>query len=135
AINLQRNATAKASTPPSTLEMAMVLQGVSAADQAVISDDQYVAALANRKLPPELVDTSMMRITSGYLTAAQLQDVIIHNRIRVILFASGRFDHLPEFRAWVALRYTQIATFDGGAALFWRQTPLDDSPSTRTQVR
>ena len=30
------------------LEMAMALQGVSAADEIVLSDDQYVAALANR---------------------------------------------------------------------------------------
>ena len=59
-----------------------------------------------------------MRIISGYLTPAQLEDFITRNRIRVILFANGRFDLLPGFRAWVAQRYTQVATFGQDGALF-----------------
>jgi len=52
------------------------------------------------------------------LTAAVLEDFIARNRIHVILFASGRFDRLPGFRAWVAQRYTQVRTFDRHGALF-----------------
>ena len=78
------------------------MQGVSAPDEVVLSDDQYVAALANRDVPPQFVDTSAVRITSGYLTAAQLEDYITRNRIHVILFATGRFNLLPGFHAWVA---------------------------------
>ena len=117
AINWPRDARANARTARE-LEMAIALQGVSAPDEVVLSDDQYVAALANRDLPPQLVDTSRVRITSGYLTAAQLEDVITRNRIRVILFASGRFDLLPGFHAWVAEHYRQVATFDDDGALF-----------------
>ena len=114
AINGPRNERANA-PPTRELEMAFALRGVSAPDEIVLSDDQYVAALANRDLPPQLVDTSGVRIMSGFLTAAQLEDFITRNRIRVILFASGFFDLLPGFRAWVAQHYTQVATFDDGA--------------------
>jgi hypothetical protein len=114
AINWPRNE--RANGPPTReLEMTFALRGVSAPDEVVLSDDQYVAALANRDLPPQLVDTSGVRIMSGFLTAAQLEDFISRNRIRVILFASGFFDLLPGFRAWVAQHYTQVATFDDGA--------------------
>ena len=117
AINWPRNARANAPTARE-LEMAIALQGVSAPGEVVLSDDQYVAALANRDLPPQLVDTSHTRITSGNLKAAQLEDFMTRNRIRVILFASGRFDVLPGFHAWVAQRYARVATFGHDNALF-----------------
>ncbi len=131
AINWPRNARANAPTARE-LEMAIALQSVSAPDEVVLSDDQYVAALANRDLPPQLVDISGLRIISGFLTAAQLEDFIIRNRIRVILFASGRFnsrfDLLPGFRAWVAQHYTQVATFGHDGALFLLEPRRHNAP-------
>lgn len=118
ALNIQRNAEANAPLPIRSLKMAIALQGVTAPTEDVLTDDQYIAALANRDVPPPLVDTSAVRITSGYLTAEQLEDYITRNRIHVILFASGRFDLLPGFRDWVAARYTRIASFDHGGALY-----------------
>ena len=124
-IDWRRNSSANAPLPLRTVEMAMAVRGVSAQDEVVLSDDQYVAALANRDLPPQLVDTSFVRIASGYLTEAQLEDFIIRNRIRVILFASGRFDSLHGFQAWVAQRYTQVASFDDKGALFVLEPPRE----------
>ena len=127
ALTIQRNAEANAPLPVRSLKMAIALQGVSAPTENVLTDDQYVAALANRDVPPPLVDTSAVRITSGYLTATRLEDYIIHNRIHVILFASERFDLLPGFRDWVAARYTRIADFDHGGALYLLE-PNDNAP-------
>jgi hypothetical protein len=107
--------------------MAIALQSVSAPGEVVLSDDQYVAALANRDVPPQLVDTSAVRITSGYLTTPELERYITRNRIHVILFANGRFDLLPGFRDWVAARYTQVETFDHGGALFLLE-PANNAP-------
>lgn len=126
-LNWNQNLTANAPLPARTLSMALALQSVSAPNEVVLSDDQYVAALANRDVPPELVDTSAVRITSGYLTASQLEDYISRNRIHVILFASGRFDLLPGFRDWVATRYTQVTTFDQNGALFLLE-PVSNPP-------
>jgi 4-amino-4-deoxy-L-arabinose transferase-like glycosyltransferase len=126
-LNLDQNATANGPVPTRTLQMAIALQGVSAPDEVVLSDDQYVAALANRDVPPQLVDTSAVRITSGYLTASELETYITRSRIHTILFASGRFDLLPGFRDWVAVRYTQVETFDHGGALFLLE-PKNNAP-------
>ncbi len=127
AFNWSQNVAANASLPARTLSMALALQGVSAPDEVVLSDDQYAAALANRDVPPQLVDTSAVRITSGYLMASQLEDYITRNRIHVILFASGRFDLLPGFRDWVAARYTLVTTFDQNGALFLLE-PISNPP-------
>lgn len=117
-LNWKQNAAANAPIPVRTLKMALALQGVSAPQEIVLTDDQYLAALANRDVPPTFVDTSAVRITSGYLTTTQLEDYITHNRVHVILFASGRFDLLHGFRAWVAARYSRVATFEHGGALY-----------------
>lgn len=127
ALNWTQNVAANAPLPARTLSMALALQSVSAPNEVVLSDDQYVAALANRDVPPQLVDTSAVRITSGYLTASQLEDYITRNRVHVILFASGRFDLLPGFRDWVASRYTQVTTFDQNGALFLLE-PISNPP-------
>ena len=126
-LTLQRNAAANGPVATRTLQMAIALQGVSAPDEVVLSDDQYVAALANRDVPPQLVDTSAVRITSGYLTARELETDVTRSRIHVILFANGRFDLLPGFRDWVAARYTQVETFDHGGALFLLE-PKSNAP-------
>ena len=126
-LTLQRNAEANGPVATRTLRMAIALQSVSAPSEVVLSDDQYVAAMANRDVPPQLVDTSAVRITSGYLTAPELETYITRNRIHVILFANGRFDLLPDFRDWVAARYTQVETFDHGGALFLLE-PQNNAP-------
>jgi len=127
ALNWTQNLAANAPPSARTLSMALALQGVSAPNEVVLSDDQYVAALANRDVPPQLVDTSAVRITSGYLTASQLEGYITCNRIHVILFATGRFDLLPGFRDWVASRYTQVTTFNQNGALFLLE-PISNPP-------
>lgn len=121
ALNWQHNASANGRLPLSTMKLVSALQRFSAPDEFVLSDDQYVAALADRDLPPQLVDTSFVRIISGYLSAAQLKDLIARDRIRVILFATGRLDQVPGFHAWVSRNYTPVASFDGGGALFMRK--------------
>ncbi|HEU5348848.1 MAG TPA: glycosyltransferase family 39 protein [Ktedonobacterales bacterium] len=126
-LTLHWNAIANTPLPARSLAMAIALQSVSAPNEVVLSDDQYLAALANRDVPPQLVDTSAVRITSGYLTASQLETFITHNRIHVILFASGRFDLLPGFREWVDARYTRVAEFDHGGALYLLE-PNNNAP-------
>jgi hypothetical protein len=118
-INLRYNAWANG--PLATmrsLSMAAALQDFSDPGDLILSDDQYVAALADRDVAPQFVDTSAKRIASGYLTAAELEGFVNSNNVRLILFASGRFDLIPGFRAWVAQRYHPVATFEDSGALF-----------------
>jgi hypothetical protein len=104
--------------PTTQLEMAIALEARTPPGSTVITDDPYVAALADRDVPPELVDTSNVRIATGYLTTAELQAIIMRSNAHVILFASGRFDQLRGFHAWVAARFTKAFSFGGSDALY-----------------
>ncbi|MGH6680840.1 MAG: hypothetical protein ACREDL_18365, partial [Bradyrhizobium sp.] len=118
ALDWQGNANANGRLPLRTVKLVNTLERFSSPDEFVLSDDQYVAALANRDLPPQLVDTSFVRIASGYLSAAQLEGFIARDRIRVVLFATGRFGRVPGFHAWVSQNFTRVASFEHGGALF-----------------
>lgn len=120
ALNRQQNADANRRPPLRSMRLVSALARVSTPDEYVLSDDQYVAALADRDLPPQLVDTSFVRISSGYLSAAQLEGLIARDRIRVILFATGRLDQVSGFHAWVSQNFTPVARFDDGGVLFVR---------------
>lgn len=102
-------------------QIAVALRAETLPQDQIVTDDQYIAGLADRTVLPELVDTSQVRIASGYLTAQELESVITKSDARVILFASGRFDGVPGFREWVRENYSQAIDFGGGRALYIRQ--------------
>jgi hypothetical protein len=98
------------------------LRNAISPDQQVITDAQFVAALADRNTPPPLVDTSMVRINTGYLTLAQLESIASQPQVHAILFFSGRF-HLPPvaaFHAWVTQHYHLLHDYDAGRELWVR---------------
>ncbi|HLZ22264.1 MAG TPA: glycosyltransferase family 39 protein [Ktedonobacterales bacterium] len=109
---------ANAAIPDAQARMAITLQARTTPDDLIASDDQYVVGLAGRDVLPQLVDTSQVRIASGYLPAQQLESLITRTDTRVILFATGRFDMVPGFRQWVEQNYTKVADFGNGHALY-----------------
>jgi hypothetical protein len=100
------------------MQAASALARFTVPSDVVASDDQYVAGLAGRNVLPQLVDTSEVRIKSGYLTTDQVEGLLARNDTRAVLFASGRFDLLPGFRAWVEAHFTRVAELPGGGALY-----------------
>ncbi|HEX6800032.1 MAG TPA: glycosyltransferase family 39 protein [Ktedonobacterales bacterium] len=109
-------------------QAAVALERLTVPGDVVASDDQYAAALAGRDVPPELVDTSQVRIASGYLTAAQLEAILTRDDVRAILFSSGRFALIPGFTAWVQAHYTEVVDLGGGRGLYIKSPP---QPVTR----
>ena len=107
--------------PDAQRQMASALRAETLPQDQIVTDDQYIAGLADRTVLPQLVDTSQVRIASGYLTAQQLESAITKADARVILFASGRFDGVPGFREWVRENYTQAIDFGDGRALYIKQ--------------
>lgn len=107
--------------PQVSVAMSSALKAATLPGDLVASDDQYLAGLADRNVPPELVDTSQVRILSGYLTAPELESIIDRYDIRVILFASGRFNMIPGFSAWVSANFTEIEDFGDGRGLYMKQ--------------
>ncbi len=104
------------------LRVASDLRYAIAPDQWVITDGQFIAGLADRNTPPELVDTSTVRILSGYITVAQLEQAAANPRVHAVLFYTTRFS-LPgtaAFHAWVAQRFHLIHTYGPGLELWAR---------------
>jgi hypothetical protein len=71
-------------------------------DDWVITDAPYLAFLADRKVPPSLVDPSEARITSGALTDEQAIAVLHDYRPELVVLWSGKLASLRRFSATVA---------------------------------
>ena len=77
-------------------------------DQWVITDGQFIAGLADRSTPPGLVDTSSVRLATGYVTLAQLEQAALNPRVHAILFYTNRFSRMYQaaaFHTWVAAHF------------------------------
>ncbi len=98
------------------------LRHATTADQLVVTDAQFIAGLADRTTPPALVDTSAVRINSGYLTLSQLESATSQPQVHAVLFFTGRF-HLPNvatFHAWVVQNFHLLHNYGGGRELWVR---------------
>jgi hypothetical protein len=104
-------------------QVANDLRLLTTPQQSVITDDQYIATLAGRDVPPELVDTSTVRITTGYLTTDQTITIAEQPQVGAILFYSGRFQSLPGFSTWVAQHFHLARMYGPGQALYLKDTP------------
>jgi hypothetical protein len=112
-------------TPDSSRQPAVAaLQRVSAPGDFVITDDQYTVALANRDTPPELVDTSKVRVLSGDLTTAELADAADRSHARAIL-VDDRYlslSLLPGFHEWARGQFPVVKPLGHGRVLYLRRT-------------
>jgi len=107
--------------------MARALDATTGPNEVIVTDLQYVAGLADRSVPPWLVDTSQVRITVGYkdghfLSTGQVLDAIAHDHVRVILYgglsSSHRLKALPGFLPWVRQHYRPAVRFGPDQVLY-----------------
>ncbi len=103
-------------------KVAADLRKAIAPNQVVVTDAQFVAGLADRNTPPALVDTSAVRINSGYLTLSQLENTTAQSQVHAVLFFTGRFylPHIAAFHAWVAQNFHLLHEYGGGRELWVR---------------
>jgi hypothetical protein len=94
------------------------LQAETAASQPVITDDQYLAALAGRDTPPQLVDTSMVRVSSGDLDAASVEAIAAGSGTHAFLFSTGRLMQLDDLSSWVRSHYSHQVRLDSQRVLY-----------------
>jgi hypothetical protein len=87
--------------------------------QWVITDAQFIAGLADRDTPPALVDTSSIRIDTGYITLAQLEQIAALPRVHAILFYTDRlYRGQPSFVSWVTRHFHLLHSY-GPARELW----------------
>lgn len=103
------------------LRAARDLNAAITANQWVITDGQFIASLADRSTPPSLVDTSSVRITTNYVTLAQLEQAASDPRVHAVLFYTNRFyAELPAFHTWVTLHFHLLRVYDNHQELWVR---------------
>lgn len=113
---IQAQAASQSTKAP--LEVAKELQRVLQPGQLVITDAQFLVSLADRNTPPALVDTSNVRIQSGYVTTQQLIEQAQQPQVRAVLFYTGRLASQTAFHTWVSQHFHLIQNYGGGSELW-----------------
>jgi 4-amino-4-deoxy-L-arabinose transferase-like glycosyltransferase len=97
---------------------AQTIARLTAPNDTIVTDAQGIAFLANRDVPPELTDTSFVRIATGYLT---LPEVIAYTQradVRLLMLWSGRLATLPGMRQWAASHFPYHVSIGAGRELY-----------------
>ena len=103
-------------------------------DDFVITDDQYLAFVADRPVPPSLADTSWKRLHTGYLTVPELVEATIEYEAQAVLLRSdGRFvSAAPEYVNWLRENYKLIAWYGERREIY---VPVDFTETLQHQLR
>jgi 4-amino-4-deoxy-L-arabinose transferase-like glycosyltransferase len=103
----------------SDLHVAHDLQQVTKQDQLVITDAQFIVAQAGRNTPASLVDTSNVRIFTGYVMTQQLIEAASQPQVQAVLFYHDRLDLMrPSFYNWVCQHF-HLAHHYGNKEELW----------------
>jgi 4-amino-4-deoxy-L-arabinose transferase-like glycosyltransferase len=97
------------------------LQELPAEIDTVLLDDQMMAFVAARATPPELIDASRVRISSGYLEPDYLIGLVEAEPPDAIMLWSGRLRRVPGFRQWVRDNYHLYLSLGDGQELYLRR--------------
>jgi hypothetical protein len=91
--------------------------------QWVVTDQQLAADIAARDTPPWLVDTSWVRIDSGYLSAQELCAAAADSRVTAVLFGTERLTSkgVDGFQACVSRGFELYRDYGGGTTLWLRK--------------
>ncbi len=114
------NTTVVAGIPPGAQTHMAAINAFTMPGEVVVTDDQYAAAATGHSVPPELVDTSFVRVSTGYLSAAQVERVIERDHIRVVILGTQRLSKIPGFLPWLQARFVLAAHAGADYAIYLR---------------
>jgi 4-amino-4-deoxy-L-arabinose transferase-like glycosyltransferase len=108
--------------PSAATQVAADLERVTTRDDLIITDAQYAAALADRNTPPWLVDLSVTRLSSGYLTSRELMQAGANSRVHAVVLSPDNLTSPPfaTFYPWVAENFRLLRTYGDGKELWVR---------------
>ena len=114
----QRKFIRSASLPSPDSRALELIAAHSQPGDMIITDDQGLAFLAARDVPPGLTDTSFTRISSGYLQPREVIEQAEQYNVRLVLFWTGRLSSMPEVVQWAAKRFPLRLELGDGRTLF-----------------
>jgi hypothetical protein len=91
--------------------------------EMVATDAQSVAFLAERDVPPELADTSFLRIQTSYLSSEQFIRASEKYHVRLLLFWTGRLNTVPGLVQWARANFPRRLDFGNGRILYMSADP------------
>jgi 4-amino-4-deoxy-L-arabinose transferase-like glycosyltransferase len=100
------------------LEAAHLIDCLTAGDAMVLTDAQGIAFLARRDVPPQLTDTSFVRIATHYLTT---EKVIAYSElydVQIFLSWTGRLASMPGIMQWAERRFPYHRVIGPGRDLY-----------------
>lgn len=86
----------------------------------IVTDEPFSAAYSGHPVPPNLVDQSHARITSGELTTARVEADTQAAGARAVVFSTGRLDTLVGFQDWVAQHFRLVYNSGSGLQVWIR---------------
>lgn len=110
-------------TADTVREAVAVLRHVAPAGIPIITDDQFSAAQADLDTPPELVDTSVVRLDSQPVTAGDVEAVAVRDGVRVVCLGTNRLVHLDGFAAWLQQHATRRIDVTAAASVYLLAAP------------
>ncbi|HCI78837.1 MAG TPA: hypothetical protein DHW02_04020 [Ktedonobacter sp.] len=102
------------------IKVAQDIHNLIGPNDLIITDAQFVAALAGRSTPPQFVDTSGVRIAVRYLSTQELIAAASQPQVRAVMFYTHRLDtkNLAGFRQWVITHFRIAHRYGPGEELF-----------------
>ncbi len=101
-----------------SLRVADDLEKMTRPGQFVITDAQFITGLSQRNTPPELVDTSYVRINTSFVTTRQVIQIAGQPRVQAILFYTGRLQKLTGLHDWVSQHFRRVHMYGNGQELW-----------------
>ena len=88
----------------------------------VVTDEPLLAFVARRRMPPGLIDCSIVRMAVGSLQMADfMQAMETYRPVAVVFWNADRFPvYMPAYVSWVEQHYTLAWEGDGSRKLFTR---------------
>jgi hypothetical protein len=96
------------------------LQQATRPGQLVTTDDPYAVAAAGRDTPPELVDSSFVRIDSQPLTPADIEAITVRDGVAAVYVGTDRLPHIPGLLDWVRAHFPSAIAVRGGGVIYTR---------------
>jgi hypothetical protein len=81
------------------------IRRLTAPDDFVLTDYPYLAFLAQRRVPPALLDPSDVRLRAGDMTDEQALAVAASHAPRLVVLWDNKLRQLPRLMAWVESNY------------------------------
>jgi hypothetical protein len=108
---------------PSQADLALErdLDSTTSPSDLVITDLQTLVGFADRSTASVLVDTSFVRIQSGYLRLEQLSSSLADPAVRAVVIGGGRLPTMRGFPEWLHMNFIQAVDEGGGREIWLRK--------------